>query len=220
MESNNRNNEYDDEIDLIELFKKIWKWKWLIIGLTITVTIVTFFYVKSRPDTYTVSANIVIGKIANFSIEDPLSVGNYIKRMSMRDNQSEFDEVKFDFNKKNDILTVSSKTESGEDSFKIIDKTFSLILKRHDDLYNEAVLKINKSIVSSKNGGVIHPSYVLRSYNFKSYILNKINKPEKADSKKMKLKIAVAFITSIFISVFVVFFLDFLFTYKKKLDNK
>jgi len=223
MGSNRENQEYyDDEIDLIELFKKIWKWKLFVIGLTLIVTIATFFYIKSKPETYTVSADIVIGRIADFSIENESSIKNYMKKLSSIDgNQLELDRIKFDFNSGANILTLSSKTVNALDSFKIINGIVNIILKRHEDLYDDAIIKIKKSLVSARNINVITPKYVLRSYNFKSYLLKKAKIPEQADSKKLLLKTVVAFMASLFAGIFFVLFLDFLSSYRdENIDKK
>ncbi|MBE0493898.1 MAG: LPS O-antigen chain length determinant protein WzzB [Thiomicrospira sp.] len=44
--------QYDDEIDLFELWQTIWSQKWLIIGLTLLVTVLAALYALSLPKVY------------------------------------------------------------------------------------------------------------------------------------------------------------------------
>lgn len=47
---------YDDEIDLVELFKALWAGKWWILGTTVLAAVLAVFYALSLPDKYTASA--------------------------------------------------------------------------------------------------------------------------------------------------------------------
>ncbi|HCT84082.1 MAG TPA: hypothetical protein DF296_02665 [Candidatus Margulisbacteria bacterium] len=51
---------YDDEIDLIEYIKIIWKYKWFIILVTALAVIGTYFYTKSLPKIYSSTVTVII----------------------------------------------------------------------------------------------------------------------------------------------------------------
>jgi len=50
----------DDEIDLIEYIKIIWKYKWFIILVTVFAVIGTYFYTKSLPKIYSSTVSVII----------------------------------------------------------------------------------------------------------------------------------------------------------------
>jgi uncharacterized protein involved in exopolysaccharide biosynthesis len=52
---------YDDEIDLFELFQKLWRWKKMIVGVTLTCTILVFGIYSFSPKNYRVNAIIEPG---------------------------------------------------------------------------------------------------------------------------------------------------------------
>jgi len=56
--------QYDDEIDLFELFQTLWQQKWLILATTLTAPILAFVFTVSqpvKPDTFQGKALIEIG---------------------------------------------------------------------------------------------------------------------------------------------------------------
>ena len=60
-----------DEIDLVELFQKLWMKKWLIIGVTLAVTLVAAAYAFLTPPLYRAQAAVMppsVGDIAGFNI--------------------------------------------------------------------------------------------------------------------------------------------------------
>ena len=58
-QSNKHSEDFEDEIDFIELFKVLWDGKWIIIFLTTFVSIVGVIYSLSLPNIYTSKALLV-----------------------------------------------------------------------------------------------------------------------------------------------------------------
>lgn len=197
---------YEDEIDLFELFAKIWKWKWLIIVIVIFSTAMTFVYVKSRPDTYTVTATVKIGKVAKLNIEDIEDFKIYLESDEFLGGSKCL--FSRDINVKALTCTLTYTAHSPDESFKCMEGALQNILKRHGDLYNKAISELKRSLL--KGDHVREPAYVLDSYNYPTRIISKPVKPAAPDSKRMRIKLIAAVVASLFIGIFLSFFIEYL----------
>ena len=194
----------ENEIELFELFKKFWKWKWLIIVTVIFSTIVTFIYIKSRPDAYTVTATIKMGRITNLNIEDPEDFKIYLE-------SDEFlSEGRCFFNNKLNMRALTCEliyvSHSPDESFRCMEVALKKILKRHGDLYTKGMSELKRSL--SKGTHIKEPVYVLDSYNYPTKIIKKPVKPPTPDSKRIGLKIIVVVVASLFMGIFLSFFVE------------
>lgn len=63
----------NDELDIADLFIKIWRWKWIIATIVAITTTATFLYLKLSPNplTYTAKASLKIGRVGNYAIQNP-----------------------------------------------------------------------------------------------------------------------------------------------------
>jgi hypothetical protein len=223
---------YDDEIDLFELFQKIWKWKWITIVLVIIICTATFFYVKSTPVTYTTGATIRIGKIANVLVEQFPEVQTYMRSEVFNKNDINLitfslkNEINYDqrnvvINNVNDnlinnVIKISCTANSPDIAFSCLNKAINNLLNRHNIIYNQALKKLNDNIDSLKTKMIIKPIYFLDTYKYPSSLILKPEKPINPDSKKLSLKIATAFFSSLFLGIFLSFFIDYILSHRKK----
>jgi hypothetical protein len=211
---------YDDEIDLFELFQKIWEWKWLTISLIVIFCIITFFYIKSTPLTYTAEVTIRVGKIANTFIEGITDVKSYLQSELFDKNDfclttSSFkNDIKND--ERNNIITISCTANSPDIAFSCLEKATNNLLSRHNNIFKKALKKFNENITSIKTKIIIEPVYLLDTYTFPSSIETKSRIPINPDSKKLSLKIATAFFSSLFLGIFLSFFIDYILRHRKK----
>lgn len=198
---NEKINTNDDEIDLRELFKTIWKYKNIIIAITAIATIISIVYVLQKNPTpiYKGSLYMEIGTIQDKNFQ-PVEIENakdlaYILNL-------EFD-VKASIPK--EILSINNLLPT-----KLIEISFE----------NEDKNKIEKTLKEIKN-------YVLEKHKsttqfYENIIMSKqigdiridstpINKPKKA------LIVAVAFVSSFIFSIFLIFLIDFI---RKEIEAK
>jgi hypothetical protein len=210
------NNVYDDEIDLFELFQKIWKWKWLTITIIFIFCLATFSYIKSTPLTYTVESSIRIGKIANVLIEELQSINTYLESEVYNKSDICLTSSTLKIDTKTSNIKISSTANSPEIAYSCFNMAANNLLSRHKIIYNKALKKLNENIASIKTKMIIEPTYLLDTYTFPSSLITKPEIPIKPDNKKLSLKIAVAFFSSLFLGIFLSFFIDYILSRRAK----
>ncbi|OCL87352.1 Wzz/FepE/Etk N-terminal domain-containing protein [Arcobacter porcinus] len=182
---------YEDEIDLRELFKTIWIYKKLILILTSLITIISIIYVlqKNPVPIYKGSLYMEIGTIQDKNFE-PTVIENandlaYILNL-------EFDvealvPKKVSTNKETKIIEIYFENEDKDKIQKILEEIKNYIIEKHkkNTRYYENI------IMTKQIGDIEIPSEA-------------INKPKKL------LIVAVSFVTSFILSIFLVFFIDFI----------
>ncbi len=137
MSGNSANNEwkgYEDEIDLFDLMKKIWKWKWLIIVLIVVSVSVVFVRESTKPDLYTAKAHIKIGKLAGKDIEEADEVAEYM----------------LDYLGKKYLLKKEFNEENSEEKKQAINKLYGIIPSKGQ--FTATLIDNQKIILSRKNG--------------------------------------------------------------------
>lgn len=182
----------EDEIDLRELFQTIWNRRKFIVIFTLLITLVSLLYVffKNPTPVYQGKAYIEIGQI-----------------QSQNFGQSLFDEpsnlgtilkLEFDVNssipkRTNNLLEISSNDIDKETIKDNLQKSIQFILNRHQEK-----AKFYEDIIMSKQIGTI--------------VINNtpINTPKK------KLIVTVSFVTGFILSIFIVFFIEFVNNLKKR----
>ena len=185
----------EDEIDLKELFKTIWDKRLFIILFTSIITVISLIYVyfKNPTPIYQGKVYIEIGKIHSESI----GIGG---ELDLSADLAEILKLKF-----NAEVNIPKKTESIlEISFNNKDKDIiktnleailSYVLSRHEEK-----AKFYKNVTMTKQ-------------------INDIKINEEAINKpKKKLIVGVSFITAFILSIFLIFFIQFIRDLKS--DNK
>jgi hypothetical protein len=266
---NNCYGHYDDELDLFELFQKIWKWKWLITSVVIFSILLTFIYnlynIKSDSKakfinwTYTAQTIIKIGCIGgqaidSFTYNSPTITNiskiiekKYSKRINIptqivgnKGSKIEID-FKSDNNKINfNVANFSLKIEpasgihyisiiskNAESSLEILEYILKLILQEHKKIYTNGVNKLNKNIAYFKSKQILETNiyfsipYLLDSFNYQSEIISNPILPSNPDidsmpERKLTQKLALAFIASLLLGIFLSLFIDFVIAHKRK----
>jgi len=210
---------YDDEIDLFELFRKIWKWKWLTASIILIICGATFSYIKYSPYTYTSTAVIRVGKIAGLPIEQKTSLDNHLSSDGNKVDKiciitSTITVLKTDAEAAA-LVEIKSISSSPEHSIQCVEQTNKNFLLRHKIIYEKAIKKLNDNIASVKRLEIIRPEYFLDTYTFPTSIIKYPEKPTAPDSKKLPVKMAVAFFASLFFGIFLSFFIDYILTHIK-----
>lgn len=194
MEQNKQYIE-EDEIDLREVWKTIVKRKWFIIIFTSIVTIIALIYTYTKNPTPIYSGNMMI------EIGEVRSEGTNLETIDNVNNLKNILEKKYSVSvtvpkRTNNLIVISS---SNEDKKLIKDNILSsldFIIKRHQ-------LKIE-----------LFDKYIMTKQLGKLTISNTpINIPKK------KLIVTVAFVTGFILSIFLVFFMQFVQGFKEEKDK-
>lgn len=182
----------EDEIDLRELFKTIWDKKFFIIIFTFIITLISFIYVllKNPTPVYEGILSVQIGEIQSENF------GNEI--IETPQNLSYILEVEFKVNPNiakgtTSILEIKYSNEDKARIKTILEDVKNFIITKHE---NDTSFYKNK--IMTKQIGDIKISE------------EAINKPKKA------LIVTVAFITGFILSIFLVFFIQFIQSIKKE----
>lgn len=182
----------EDEIDLRELFKTIWDKRFFIIIFTFIITLISFIYVllKNPTPVYEGNLSVQIGEIQSENF------GNKI--IETPQNLSYILEVEFKVNPNiakgtTSILEIKYSNEDKARIKTILEDVKKFIITKHE---NDTSFYKNK--IMTKQIGDIKISE------------EAINKPKKS------LIVTVAFITGFILSIFLVFFIQFIQSIKKE----
>ena len=192
--NNNQSEKYiqEDEIDLRELFLTLWKKKFFIFGFTLLITMASILYVNFKPYTpiYKGKLLVEIGEVFNKNNDSKLIdySENLVKIIEAKYPSS----IKANIPKRaakefNNFIELISENQNKATIQSDLEIAYNFILQRHQ----EKTKFYNKFIRTKKIGEITisnHP----------------INKPKK------KLIVAVAFVTGFILSIFLVFFIDFI----------
>ena len=182
----------EDEIDLRELFKTIWDKRFFIIIFTFIITLISFIYVllKNPTPVYEGILSVQIGEIQSENF------GNKI--IETPQNLSYILEVEFKVNPNiakgtTSILEIKYSNEDKARIKTILEDVKNFIITKHE---NDTSFYKNK--IMTKQIGDIKISE------------EAINKPKKA------LIVTVAFITGFILSIFLLFFIQFIQSIRKE----
>ena len=195
MEENNTNNHYieEEEIDLRELFKIIWQSKKFIILFTFVITLLSVIYVlfKNPIPIYKGTLLVEIGEIKTNDSIFPIDNPNNLKYILEAEAEAEA-EVSIP-KKTNKLIQINVKDISKEQIENRINTLYKKLIERQNNK-----IKMYKDYIPTKKIGNI-------------FIDKKvINQPKK------KLIVAVSFITAFIVSIFLVFFIQFIKSFNEK----
>lgn len=185
----------EDEIDLSELFKTIWEKKLFVILFTSLVTLIAIVYVlvKNPIPIYQGKAFLEIGKIQSQTFGQALF-----------DNPTDLAQIlNIEYKVETSapkattsILEITSKNENKEEIKNNIKNAVAFIINKH----TEKAKFYEKAIMTKQIGNIVIDD-------------NPINKPKKS------LIVVVSFVTGFILSIFLVFFMQFVNSIRKE-DTK
>lgn len=188
----NKEQIIEDEIDLRELFKTIWEKKIFILLFTSIVTIVSIVYVflKNPTPVYQGRTYIEIGQVQSqtFGADYLDSSVNLSEILKL--------ELKIATNipkGTQNLLEISSNNQNKEEIKKSLEKAVEFVINRHKEK-----AKFYQNVIMTKQIGDIQINN------------NPINKPKKS------LIIVVSFLSGFILSIFIVFFMQFINSIRKE----
>lgn len=192
---NNQKIIQEDEIDLKELFLTIWRKKVFIVLLTFIVTVSSILYINFKPyePLYQGKLLVEIGEIFNKNNDSQLIdyPGNLVK--IIEENLSGL--ISSIPRNTNNLIELSVSSKNKSDIKDTLTSAYDFIVNRHNEK-----TKLYEKFTHTKKVGDIN-------------IGNEpVNKPKK------KLIVAVSIVTGFILSIFLVFFMEFIRSFKDKND--
>ncbi|MDN5067863.1 Wzz/FepE/Etk N-terminal domain-containing protein [Aliarcobacter butzleri] len=182
----------DDEIDLKELFKTLWKYKIFILVFTSIITFIALIYVllKNPIPIYQGKMYLEIGQIQNKNFA-PISI-------------EKVTDLAF-------ILNFEFKVDSNipKNTSNLMEITFDNVDK---NIINDTLIKVKNFVIEKhKKQTSFYESVIMTDQIGDIIISNEpINKPKKT------LIVIVSFVTAFILSIFLVFFIEFIKSLKKE----
>jgi len=225
---------YDDEIDLYELFVKLWKHKIFILMFTLLCTVASIVAVNIMPPKYKVTAKVVPNNIEFIKIfyKDLGSYGN-IDMVLTNIYIGVYTEIIFPLFKSRDLAIKAVGQALGGNS----DPEYCASIIDEEELSID--VKKNREIASVIEIEVVHRDSAL-AYNFANNLLFQVDNelkriynikdsktrllnvtespvmPKKPYSPKKSLVVAVAFVSSLFLALFLVLIIDWIGAVRKQ----
>ena len=192
---NNQKIIQEDKIDLRELFLTLWKKKVFIVLLTFIVTVSSILYINFKPyePLYQGKLLVEIGEVFNKNNDSQLIdyPGNLVK--IIEENLSGL--ISSIPRNTNNLIELSVSSKNKSDIKDTLTSAYDFIVNRHNEK-----TKLYEKFTHTKKVGDIN-------------IGNEpVNKPKK------KLIVAVSFVTGFILSIFLVFFMEFIRSFKDKND--
>ena len=192
---NNQKIIQEDEIDLRELFLTLWKKKVFIVLFTFIVTVSSILYVNFKPyePVYQGKLLVEIGEVFNKNNDSQLIdyPGNLVKIIEENLNGLSSSIPR----NTNNLIELTASNKNKSDIKNTLTSAYDFIINRHNDK-----TKLYDKFTNTKKVGDI------------SIGNEPINKPKK------KLIFAVSFVTGFILSIFLVFFVEFVRSFKDKND--
>ncbi len=176
----------EDEIDLRELFSTIWRYKFFVLTCTFIITVLSIFYVvifKNPVPVYKGSVLVEVAQINSNKGLIPLDKPSNLKYILESESESEID---IPLGTTNLIKIIIRNTNKDKIESRI-KRLYETLLKKQ-----EQKLKMYTKYIPTKMMGSITVDD------------SPINKPKK------KIIVTVAFVTGFILSIFLVFFIEFI----------
>lgn len=184
----------EDEIDIRELFYTLWKKRVFILVVTSIVTTLAMVYTFFKNQIPIYSGNVMV------EVGVGVGVGKYKSQLYLDNTNNLKWIVEKNFNvsvnipkKTDNILLISSSSVNKREIVNTLKSAVSFIMNKHTEK-----LKLYDKYIMTKQVGEVKLDNI------------PINKPKK------KLIVVVAFITGLILSIFLVFFLEFVKSFKKE----
>jgi len=221
-----RNNVFDDEIDLFELLQKLYERKWIILGITAFTTALAILVSVFMPKAYKAEAMVEVRNISISEIQDGIKL--FYEDESLKDilKKVKVSPVRNSQNIAKIEVEGASPKLAKENLEKVIElinkKLFPQKIEEIKKNFNIRLSSIDQTIrdITSGNKTIYDPSKYADLITEKGKILRWLQNPEfvvlsteiqtssKPARPKPLLYISIGFITGIFLGIFVALVLE------------
>jgi LPS O-antigen subunit length determinant protein (WzzB/FepE family) len=221
-----RNNAFDDEIDLFELLQKLYERKWIILGITAFTTALAILVSVFMPKAYKAEAMVEVKNISISEIQDGIKL--FYEDETLKDilKKVKVSPVRNSQNIAKIEVEGASPKLAKENLEKVIElinkKLFPQKIEEIKKNFNIRLSSIDQTIrdITSGNKTIYDPSKYADLITEKGQILRWLQNPEfvvlsteiqtssKPARPKPLLYISIGFITGIFLGIFVALVLE------------
>ena len=228
----------DDEIDLFDLLKTLWRWKWFVIGITAGAFVAAFLFLTlqpEKPDTYTARADVQVGKIANVNIESVGDLAAYLQSDEFAGGTEALQDLQYEFNKFEDMqfpdskntnfivsgeegfrytlmLTISFSSQDAERAESVVQTASQRLIARHAGLYRSAKERYEGFRLDPKEYLEDSPKYLpllwLDSYTYPTRINRAVTVERDVPEDKTAVTLAVAALAGLILSIMLAFMIE------------
>ncbi len=211
-----RRPEYEDEIDLFDLLKTLWKWRALVLGITAAGLLAAFAYTLIKPEkpvTHTAEAVVQIGKVADVLIESRGDILVYVRSdgflAGLEDGpaiQTAFMDIQDDSTL---ALTISATSVDREAARQVVTTASERLIGRHGRLYRDAKAKLDEYRPKLEQLLEDSPRYLplmwLDSYTYPTRQVSAVSSSRNPPEDNDTLGVAVTAIAALFLSIMLAF---------------
>jgi len=195
-----------DEIDILDLLKIIFKWK-IVVFLSMFVAITcTSLWLIVKPDAYSASAEIAVGKIAGYPIDGGSEIELFLE------TQDEYKNIKYNYKIISDTSSVRIKLQVTGDKKDTVNKGLSSLLKqimhRQEDIFRSTRNVVFGNQKSPMVRVQADPRFLMKSFTYPSVIVS----TQYADGpvgKKSMQKVVVFTLAGLFFGICLAFVFEF-----------
>jgi LPS O-antigen subunit length determinant protein (WzzB/FepE family) len=242
----NRKYIEEDEIDLRELFLTLWEKKVFIIVFTSIVTIGTIIFSLSKEPVYEIKGFVEIGSISKYNNSNAIvNPHNVVKKLeilyqnsNVKNEITNLDKVSVVKSTTN-LIELSIHSNSNENGMRKFEEILIEIKKEHNKIVLDYIKKYNVQIENLKKQKELLSSgtkfegserikfdmtreidnleLLISNSNIKyTELMGKVMKNDYPIKPKKKLIVIVGFISGFMLSIFLVFFINFVQSLKEK----
>lgn len=239
MQDANRTRYVDeDEIDLFDLLKTLWRWKWFVLGITAAAFLAALLFLtlqSEKPDTFTATADVQVGKIANVNIESVGDLSAYLQSDEFVGGNEALQDLVYKFNNFEGMqfpdsrntnfivsgeegfrytlmLTISFSDQDAEKAESIVQTAAQRLLARHEGLYRSAKERYEGFRLDPKEYPEDSPKYLpllwLDSYTYPTRINRAVTVERDAPEYKRSITLTVAALAGLFLSIMLAFLIE------------
>jgi len=142
--------QYEDEIDLMDYVKVLLKRKVLILALFLAAAIVAGIYSFILPKIYKIDTTLEVGQVAGIMVEDPAQVVEKIKgdvygifvREKLQIPEEKYPKIKIENPKDTNLITLVIESAKPPESKNILEEINNLIIAEHQEK-----IKVKKKLI-------------------------------------------------------------------------
>jgi len=151
--------QYEEEIDLMDYLKVILKRKWLIFEVFLVAVIIAGVFSFISPKVYQVNTVLEIGKIDSELLEQPAQLIEKIKgdvyksfiQEKLNVSEEKYPQIKAENPKDTSLIKIEIESERPELAKNILTEINNLILKEHQEQFEKRKSKIEENIKEIQN---------------------------------------------------------------------
>ena len=208
----------EDEVDLFELLKTLWRWKWFVLAVTVAGFAGSLLYTAGAEEEYKASSTLQIGKVFGVPVESAGDIEAYLRSSEFTaslpqaggfEYRIRTDEYESETILATIQLQLTGRAAEAETAKQVVKTAAESLLSRHRALYEEALEEYKASgekLASLPGGKEGLALLLLDSYTYTTRALEEPSVRRVASNRTRF--ITVATVSALLLGVLLAFFID------------